>query len=181
MDHFIEDFTSTIGIDFSTKTRTLDFPLASPNSKRYKVVLQIWDTAGQERFQTLLPNYVKAASVVILVFSLTDPNSLQRLEEWAATIPEIESKGVVLVGNKSDLPAVVSVDVYSAFQKKHNIEHFFATSAKTNAQIEELFDRVFEAACEVGIAEKNDADKRKEAETQVQLEEVNEEKSFWCC
>lgn len=33
--------------------------------------LQLWDTAGQERFRSLIPSYLKDATVTFVVFDLT--------------------------------------------------------------------------------------------------------------
>lgn len=33
--------------------------------------LQLWDTAGQERFRSLIPSYLKDASVAFIVFDIT--------------------------------------------------------------------------------------------------------------
>jgi GTPase SAR1 family protein len=33
--------------------------------------LQLWDTAGQERFRSLIPSYLKDATVILIVFDLT--------------------------------------------------------------------------------------------------------------
>lgn len=52
----------TIGIDFLARNITLG---------SWVVRLQLWDTAGQERFRSLIPNYLKDALVVVLVFDIS--------------------------------------------------------------------------------------------------------------
>ena len=52
----------TIGIDFISKTLHLE---------DRSVRLQLWDTAGQERFRTLIPSYIRDASVAAIVFDVT--------------------------------------------------------------------------------------------------------------
>lgn len=51
--------------------------------------LQLWDTAGQERFRSLIPSYLKDATVNIIVFDLTstiilnaDRRSFENIKEW---------------------------------------------------------------------------------------------------
>ena len=52
----------SIGVDFCSKTI------------RYKgksLKLQMWDSAGQERFKSLIPSYVRGASVIFIVYDCT--------------------------------------------------------------------------------------------------------------
>ena len=44
--------------------------------------MQIWDTAGQERFRSMAPLYYRGAVAAILVFSITDEGSFEKLKEW---------------------------------------------------------------------------------------------------
>jgi len=37
----------------------------------YHLRLQLWDTAGQERFRSLIPTYLKDASIAFIIFDLT--------------------------------------------------------------------------------------------------------------
>jgi len=45
--------------------------------------MDIWDTAGQERFRSLLKMYYQGSDAVLLVFDLTNENSLKTVEYWA--------------------------------------------------------------------------------------------------
>jgi Ras-related protein Rab-6A len=71
---------ATVGIDFMAKNITV-------NSTNLR--LQLWDTAGQERFRSLIPSYLKDATVTIIVFDLTstimineDRRSFENVKEW---------------------------------------------------------------------------------------------------
>jgi Ras-related protein Rab-6A len=51
--------------------------------------LQLWDTAGQERFRSLIPSYLKDATITFIIFDLTsfiypyaDEKSFDNLTEW---------------------------------------------------------------------------------------------------
>jgi small GTP-binding protein len=57
----------TVGIDFLAKTVRHD-------GKSYR--LQLWDTAGQERFKSLIPSYLKDAICAIIVYDVTNKQSL---------------------------------------------------------------------------------------------------------
>ena len=36
--------------------------------------LQIWDSAGQERYKSLIPNYVRGASIIFVVYDIGSIN-----------------------------------------------------------------------------------------------------------
>ena len=65
-DHFDDNLTSTIGVDF--KVKVLEVTGADRQVKRVKAT--IWDTAGQERFRTLTSSYYRGAQGVV---SLSNP------------------------------------------------------------------------------------------------------------
>ncbi|XP_027759368.1 rho-related GTP-binding protein RhoD [Empidonax traillii] len=69
------------------------------------VTVHLWDTAGQEDYDRLRPLSYSDASVVLMCFDVTDPNSFDNiLTKW---YPEVNHfcKGVpvLLVGCKTDL------------------------------------------------------------------------------
>lgn len=43
----------------------------SLNVRSTNIRLQLWDTAGQERFRSLIPSYLKDATVNFIVFDIT--------------------------------------------------------------------------------------------------------------
>lgn len=69
------------------------------------VELALWDTAGQEDYDRLRPLSYPDTDVILLCFSVENPDSFQNVQEkW---IPEINhfcnSVPVLLVGTKTDL------------------------------------------------------------------------------
>jgi len=52
--------------------------------RRHLCNLQIWDTAGQERFQSLGKGFYRGADCALLVYDITDPQSLENLDHWRA-------------------------------------------------------------------------------------------------
>lgn len=69
------------------------------------VCLQIWDTAGQDDYDRLRPLFYPNASVLLLCFDVTSPNSFENIfNRW---YPEVTHfcKGVpiIVVGCKTDL------------------------------------------------------------------------------
>lgn len=51
------------------------------------IKFQIWDTAGQERFKNIISNYYKGVDGIIMVYDLTDANSVDELERY--WIPQV--------------------------------------------------------------------------------------------
>merc|ERR1711934_731857 len=67
---YSESYTSTIGVDFKIKTLEVD---------RHKCKIQLWDTAGQERFRTITNSFLRGASAMLIVFDLTNQESLDNI------------------------------------------------------------------------------------------------------
>jgi len=67
--------------------------------------LQLWDTAGQERFKSLIPSYLKDSNVCLLIYDVTNPESLKNLAKWMELYEQHKEYSAfsVIIGNKSDL------------------------------------------------------------------------------
>mmetsp|Transcript_6872 Transcript_6872/g.10480 ORF Transcript_6872/g.10480 Transcript_6872/m.10480 type:complete len:251 (-) Transcript_6872:321-1073(-) len=75
---FTGQYKATIGADFMSR----DVVVMDKKGMRKVVTLQIWDTAGQERFQSLGMGFYRGADACVLVYDITDPDSLEHLEHW---------------------------------------------------------------------------------------------------
>lgn len=131
-NQFIEEFESTIGVDYMSSTWEVDNLL---------IKLQLWDTAGQERFRTITSNYYKRAHAIFLVYDVANIQSFNNLSTWLNDI--LLFRGAIpkiLIGNKSDLERRREVDMEkgASFAKDHSML-FFETSAKTSKEVEEAF------------------------------------------
>ena len=84
---------TTIGTDFIL--REVETPSGEIIQVRFN------DTAGQERFASLVKTYFRSADGVILVYSITDQESFDRLPAFIEMIPE--GIPVTILGNKYDL------------------------------------------------------------------------------
>lgn len=93
---FNMDSKPTIGVEFATKTTTID-------GKSIKN--QIWDTAGQERFRAITNAYYRGAVGAIIAFDLTKSKSFENVQKWLGQLKDNAEPRitVMLVGNKSDL------------------------------------------------------------------------------
>jgi len=106
------------------------------------VHLQIWDTAGQERYRTLTPLYYRHAAAVIIVLDQTCVKSNKLLDYWLRAIePDIP---IFIAINKCDLPSKLSEDTIPNIIKNYPNVQYKYVSAKTNENIEELFNSIIE-------------------------------------
>ena len=132
---FIKNHLATIGIDFRTKTIPIN---------DYEVKLKIWDTAGEERFRNITNQYYKGADGIILVFDLTNFDTMNKIRDWYNQIKNNTSSndiGLVLVANKSDLKREVSNEECLNLSKELNIQ-LYETSALTGEGVNEIFEYI---------------------------------------
>jgi small GTP-binding protein len=104
--------------------------------------LQLWDTAGQERFGPIRKLFYRGAKGAILVYDRANPQSFERLDFWLEEV----RKGcgeipIVLVGNKTDLPAKVAPEQGEQFAKERGML-FVESSAKTGLNVGLAFERL---------------------------------------
>ena len=93
-DTFDETYSPTVGIDFVSKL---------VDGKK----LQFWDTAGQERFISLIPSYMKSATIVAFVYDVTSKDSLTAISnDYLPIFNDIADQfaQLLLIGNKTDQP-----------------------------------------------------------------------------
>lgn len=137
-DNEFASLGSTIGIDFKIKEiRVRD---------KY-IKFQIWDTSGQERFRSIRSSYYRGASIIILVFSVSDPDTFNSLPSWIREIDNFSNPNSVrvLVGNKKDQRKSCTVAVdnsdISSFAQQYNMV-YYEVSAKTGENIAKLFQEL---------------------------------------
>ena len=140
-DHtYIPVYDTTIGVDFAASYLRLD----SKNA----IKLQIWDTAGQESFSSIIRSYYRGIAGVIMVYDVSDRRSFNKLDFWVKELNDNKDINhplpVILVSHKSDrIMRKVSNDEGKAFANKNGFI-FIEASAKTNHNIEEIFQTIAE-------------------------------------
>ena len=115
---------ATIGVDFATKT--IEY-------KDNSIKLQIWDSAGQERYKALIPSYVRGASIIFILYDVSNKSTFTNVITWINFIKQVNTDDsfLVLCGNKIDLPRQVSTSEGKILADKENMI-FFETSAKNS-------------------------------------------------
>ena len=130
--HFVDRYDATIE-DVYRKSVEVDGQTS---------VLTIVDTAGQEGFGTMREQYMKTGVGFVLVYSITDSESLTSLRGIYAALRRTKGSNVacIVVGNKVDLDAqrAVQRDEGASFAKSANCP-FMEISAKDRLAVEEVF------------------------------------------
>ncbi|KAH6772951.1 RAB GTPase-like protein A4C [Perilla frutescens var. hirtella] len=132
-NEFSVDSKSTIGVEFQTRTVTID---------HRTVKAQIWDTAGQERYRAVTSAYYRGAVGAMLVYDISNRQSFDHIARWLEELRGHADKNLVimLVGNKSDLETLRAVSTEDAkeFAQRENL-FFMETSALEATNVEPAF------------------------------------------
>lgn len=132
-NRFVSDTRMTIGVEFFLKEVFID---------GIKYLLQIWDFGGQDRFRFFLQSYARGSNGALLLFDLTNPLSLSRLEDWV-DICRSEDPGlpILFIGTKLDLIQEDEIpgDLVSYNQEKYDLFDFLKISSKTGYNVENSF------------------------------------------
>ena len=131
---FLEDTRMTLGVEFFIKE-------VDVGGK--KVDLQVWDFGGQEHFRPLLKNYTLGAKGALLLFDLTRPASLGKIDQWVNICRENNPDiPIIFLGTKLDLIDLISVDDSYALSLKeeYNFFEYLKISSKTGENVNLAFE-----------------------------------------
>lgn len=106
--------------------------------------LEILDTAGVAQFTAMRELYIKSGKGFLLVYSVTDENSLKELlalREQVLRIKDSDNVPMVLIGNKCDLDddRVLSIDDGIKVSQDWGLVPFYETSAMYKTNVDEAF------------------------------------------
>ncbi|CAK9436466.1 uncharacterized protein LODBEIA_P10240 [Lodderomyces beijingensis] len=106
--------------------------------------LEILDTAGVAQFTAMRELYIKSGKGFLLVYSVTDENSLKELlalREQVLRIKDSDNVPMVLVGNKCDLEEdrVLSISDGVRVSQDWGLVPFYETSAMYKTNVDEAF------------------------------------------
>lgn len=136
-NEFNHDSRTTIGVEFSTRTLTLDGHL---------VKAQIWDTAGLERYRAITSAYYRGAVGALLVYDITKHQSYESVDRWLKELYDHADASilVMLVGNKSDLKdeaREVPTEEAKMYADSNDLL-FMETSALDSTNVELAFETI---------------------------------------
>ena len=124
----------TIGVEFFLKEVEI-------NSDH--CTLQLWDFGGQQRFRFLLESYVLGAKGALLLFDLTRPITLEKLEQWVEICRKNDPDlPILFLGTKTDLVDDIMVDDDYAleFKEAFNLFDYLKVSSKSGDNVFTAFD-----------------------------------------
>ena len=137
-DVFVENYVTTIGVDFRFKTMIVKNKIAK---------IQIWDTAGQERYRSITTAYYRGAAAIIICCDSTNKESFYNINNWIEEISKYTDKDVdkLVLINKCDLVQERQIDKneISKFEKEVGIK-IMEVSAKTGNGIDKAFEYIIE-------------------------------------
>ncbi|CAG59623.1 uncharacterized protein GVI51_G07535 [Nakaseomyces glabratus] len=146
-DTFDELRESTIGAAFLSQTVKI-----KDGNEDVVIKFEIWDTAGQERYKSLAPMYYRNANAALVVYDVTQPDSLSKAQSW---VQELQNKVgdeelvIYLVGNKVDI--VEADESARKIETEEGAEYaqaqkllFKEVSAKTGAGVKDIFQEIGE-------------------------------------
>ena len=134
---FDKSTLSTIGVDFETKKITLD--------ETTDLMFNIWDFAGEKKFRLLFPSYVSGASGALLLYDITNKDTVDDLQDWLDVINSVPNppKTMIVIEAKSDLEeerVVTKEDVLKQYDKYKFQGDILSTSAKSGENVEATFE-----------------------------------------
>ena len=134
-DDFNTNYKCTLTVETRTKNLSLDLNTG--------VNLNIWDTCGQEKFRSLTKSYFREAHGILLVYDVSDRKSFEDLDYWINEIKDgaTENSSVLLVGNKIDLPRVISNQEGNDFAIKNKLQ-YVEISCLEGCFIETPFEKI---------------------------------------
>lgn len=142
---FSERYIATIGTTFALKT--VDVTMPDGNRVTARVVL--WDLAGQPTYNELRRRYMAGATMAIIVYDVTRPQTFLDVGEWFTKFITVCPNAVVsVVANKIDRQdRLVPPAAGQMIQQWLDVLHY-ETSAKTGENINELFTELVTRAIE---------------------------------
>ena len=136
---FDEEMYSSTSSQFTTKIINV------PDTNK-AIRFDLWDTAGQEKYRSLAKIFYKDSKVIVFVYDMTNKKSFEDIQSyWYNEVKSNckEDSLFVIVGNKLDLYNYKEIEENDPREWAKSIGvMYFETSAKINAGIDDLFEKV---------------------------------------
>ena len=134
---FSDTVSSTIGVDFETKTFEY-------KGKKYSI--KLFDTAGQERFRGISRSYYHFGRAFLIVFDLSNEHSLYSIEQWLESIQqEVKDYKILIIGNKDDLSKDKKIPDQVINEHLKDYKHqYIKTSALKNINIDKAILKIID-------------------------------------
>ena len=124
----------TLGISFEVKEIRIE---------NVNIKLQIWDLATKERWKTLASFYCRGALGAILIFDVSNSESLYQLVKWVQIIKaNTKNIPIILMGNidETNNPREVSAEGALDFVKSNKLNGYFEGNIAKGEKFENIFE-----------------------------------------
>lgn len=151
VNNFIDTKTSsTIGVDYFQYDKIYNGEYKSLDQHSFK--FSIWDLSGASKFINVIRPYFESLHAIIIVFDLTNQESMENIEKWIKEIErvsmELEMNKIpgMIIGNKKDLKNKIDTTLAQSIAKKMNYTYLELSSINNLDQfnIKEGFEEFFE-------------------------------------
>nr|WP_322658056.1 Rab family GTPase [Dendronalium sp. ChiSLP03b]MDZ8204345.1 Rab family GTPase [Dendronalium sp. ChiSLP03b] len=138
---FSDEYLSTVGVKISRKS----VDLSQKETKNVQnLQLLVWDIEGSNKFKAVAQNYFQGSKGAVIVGDVTQPETLNHLQEHIQTFLTVNPKSYIVVAlNKSDMIAAEYLEnirqMYQFSDRRANILDTYLTSAKTGNNVDEIF------------------------------------------
>ncbi len=132
---------STVGVDKYYKTVKLPI-------EGYDPQMCFWDLGGQWNFRAVNELFLNEASVILLVFDMTRPETFEELKYWIEMVKiarGLDIDNIFIIGNKIDVGgSAISMNRINEFLDSNgiSIKRFYKTSAVTKHNIDVLIEDI---------------------------------------
>jgi Ras-related protein Rab-11B len=124
----------SIGISFGIKEIKIE---------DFNIKLQIWDLASEERWRPMIPYYCRGALGAILMFEISNSETLHKLSRWVQIIRDnTDNIPIILLGNNDDESDARQVTKEEAlyFAKSERLDGYFESEILTGENLENAFE-----------------------------------------
>ena len=135
---FLRAYIPTMGLNITQKIFNIDSIV---------VELVMWDIGGQTKFEVIRKKFYEAASIILVVFDLTNPMSFANVSKWHQDIKNYMKNDKALkgylIGNKIDLTKKRIVSEIDAKRLSYALDlEYLEISALTGYNIERTFHKI---------------------------------------
>ncbi|MHA1617505.1 MAG: Rab family GTPase [Candidatus Njordarchaeales archaeon] len=118
------------------------------------IELIFWDFSGQKHFREAILPFFRGSHIVVLVFDLSNPQSLVNLvKEWSIYVKNaLNDVPCIVIGNKKDIKTLPDDFIEASLeemQKTINVREYLEVSAMTGEGLEKFLEVLYNIAEEL--------------------------------
>ena len=126
---FSGEYITTLGANFIEKLYSKEEIPELIDGDTFTTV--IWDLAGQKNYEIIVPVYCQGSAKMLVVFDVNNRASFEELPKWIEMATSVcDLSQVYIIGNKIDLPMVISKDEIKEMEQKTGITIEFSSAKK---------------------------------------------------